>query len=127
MTAKKTLNDVKHVKFIALSRLSDKKTILTLNPNILKKQFNHEYNVEVRNNVEKIMNSQVTLALKSGNWSDRYKGRQGTWYSHVYFEPADIVFSILMDSEAEILACKSLLEHIVCAIREEVNRKKLNL
>ena len=115
-------NDVKNVKFIALSRLTDRKIILTLNPHKSKSQYNQEFSNEVRSNLGRILTNSVTQALKSGHWKGENDGMQGTWYSQVHSEPAQIVFSILMDADCETQQSNSLLRQIVAAVQGEARR-----
>ena len=108
-------NKIQEVKFIAVSRLTDRKTILAMNPQENKQQFNKEvsshnldkmlmsnqvlsfdrqqFQNEVTNIVKRTTMNQVNSALKTGHFSDETDSMQGTWYSQVHSQPAQIMFS----------------------------------
>ena len=77
-------NKMQEVKYIAVSRLSDRKIILAMNPQESKQQFNKEFQNEVTNIVKRTTMNQVDSALKKGHFSDETDSMQGTWHSQVH-------------------------------------------
>lgn len=92
-------NNLTDVKFVAISRLTDRKTILAMNPHSDKAQYTSEvshllrrgksdttsmclqFKREVTSLVQQITPNQVNSALKTGHWKGSTDSMQGTWYS----------------------------------------------
>merc|ERR1719150_747037 len=120
-------NKIQEVKFIAVSRITERKTFLAMNPQENKKQFTKEFQNEVANIVKRTTMNQVNSALKTGYWHDETDSMQGTWYSQVHSQPAQVIFSVLIGANCDEASTNALLRALIGAVQGEARRQRLNL
>ena len=105
------------VKFMAVSRLSDKKVLMALNPHPDKTQFSAEFKRELDTIVRRTTAAMVQQGLRNnGNYNEETDSMQGKWVTQAHSQPSNLLFSALIDGGVDSAAANALMRQFLSAV-----------